>query len=170
MTNVSLQTALGQGLLDLGNEQAIFELQQEYAMGMRGGGGEEMVVTVKTETLIAKLTENKVKHVDEYKKACDVYRTKLAEEFDGFKKEVETYLGKITNNKELEKLGYPPRLTTALPRPVNYEDHYNRALGMLRLHSKDEMTLDMASYRKYVEDDWEWSHQAATSNKSYLGG
>lgn len=152
------------------DEQTIRELQQEYAMGMRGGGGEEMVVTVKTETLIAKLTENKVKHVEEYKKASEVYRKKLGEEFTGFKGELEKYLGQIADNKELEKLGYPPRLGSNLPRPVNYEDHYNRALGMLRLHSKDEMTLDMASYRKYVEDDWEWSSAAATSNRGYLGG
>lgn len=138
-------------------------------MGMRGGNGDDvMVVTVKKSELIEILTKNKAKHVDEFKQACAIYRKKVLEEYGAFKSGIAEFLHTWEAATDFNKLPDFPRLHTQLTRPVSYEDAYDRALGMLKLHTKDEMTLDMTSYRKYIEDEWEWSSSAKLSNASYL--
>jgi hypothetical protein len=140
-------------------------------MGMRGGNGDDvMVVTVRKEKLVEKLTLNRMKHIAEFEKASGAYKKKLAQEYRAFKEGIVEYLAVIEETKNLEDLKSAPHFSSKLPRPQNYAEYYDRALGMLELHSKDEMTLDMATYRKYIEDDWEWSSQAAVSNRGYLVG
>jgi hypothetical protein len=150
----------------------VAQMFEEAEMGMRGGlGSEVMVVTVEKTKLIQILTTNKNKHVDEFKKACEIYKTKLKEEYKDFLKKIDDFLTKVGEaDVGLDKVPHAPHFSSKLPRPTSYEDHYTRALGMLELHTDDKMTIDMTTYRTYVEDEWEWAAQARLSNSSYLSG
>lgn len=138
-------------------------------MGMRSDGGTEvMVVTVEKAKLIQILKVNREKHVQEFKDACTVYKARVREEYAAFKTGIVEFLHEWDAATDWNKLPKFPEVHSRLPKPVSFAEQYDRALGMLELHTKTEMTLDMATYRKYVEDDWEWSSQAKMSNASYL--
>lgn len=143
-------------------------------MGMRGNNDNSsstIVVTVKKDELISILTANRDKHINEYKAACEVYKAKVLDEAKKAETQIIAFQAawKVANFDKLPK--FPDVYSfQQLPKPVSYEDSYTRALGMLKLHTKDEMTLDLQTYRQYVEDDWEWSASAKLSNSRYLGG
>lgn len=140
-------------------------------MGMRGTGGEsEMTVTVAKSELIAILVKNRAVHVEEFEAACRIWREKMIKELAVHGEALREY-AKDVENRTFDKIGpYPQPRLNELPKPVSYVKSYDRALGMLRLHAKDELTLDMTSYRQYVEDDWDWKGAAMLSNSRYLGG
>lgn len=138
---------------------------------MRNNGNEsQMVVTVKKEELLKILEENRTAHVQEFENACKIYREKVLQEVRTHKSMLAEFenVFKEASFQDLPK--FPDINLHRLPKPVSYVKSYDRAIGMLQLHSKDEMTIDMETYQKYVEDDWEWSAQAKMSNSSYLVG
>lgn len=140
-------------------------------MGMRGvGEGSEMVVTVAKSELIVKLTENRAKHVAEFEEACRVWRAKMGEELLRYSRELGEYRGELEAMPFDKIKSLPQPRVHELPKPQSYARSYDRALGMLALHVKDEMTIDMPTYRQYVEDDWDWKSAAMVSNSRYLGG
>lgn len=136
-------------------------------MMLSNNGSSAIIVTVNKVQLLEILQKNLKNHIDEFAKACDIYRAKLAEEINSNLALLESYLVALKNS-DFNNQPDAPRLSNKLPKPVSYAVHYERAIGMLKLHSKDEMTIDLSTYQKYVEDDWEWSSSAKVSNSSYV--
>lgn len=137
-------------------------------MGMRSGSDNEsiMVVTVKKEALLGILQKNLKAHVEEFNTACGIYRTKVLEEAKDSIDKLIVYM-EAFEKADFDNPPKYPDIYLRLPKPLSYAKHYERAIGMLELHSKDEMTLDISTYQKYVEDDWEWSSSAKMSNSFY---
>lgn len=138
-------------------------------MSLRGDS-EAMTVTVRKSDLLRILTNNKQKHVEEFEQACAVYKKKVAEEYSAFRSQIAEFLHEWDAATRWESLPRFPEMVSRLPKPESFAAHYTRAIGMLELHAKDEMTLDMAAYRRYIEDDWEWSSRAKAVRDSYLVG
>lgn len=138
---------------------------------MRNNDGEsQMMVTCAKKDLMEILEKNRTKHVEEYTAACKAFKKAVLVTAQAHRSTLTTFIDELEGGKT-GNLGKLPELNWHhLPRPQSYEESYTRALGMLKLHTEDKLTLDMGTYRRYVEDDWEWSGQAKASNRSYLVG
>lgn len=127
-----------------------------------------MTVTVAKAELVEILTRNRASHVAEFEHARGVWREKMKTAVQKHVEELTAYLKTELVEVAFEKIKpYPQPQISELPRPVSFAQSYDRALGMLKLHVKEEMTIDMDTYRQYVEDDWDWKSQALISNSRY---
>lgn len=100
------------------------------------------------------LRSNREKHLAEFKEARVNYKKKALE----FLRDQES---------EIEKGGV--LAYSHLPAPQNHVEHYDTALRMLDQTTENLIELDVNSFRKLVEDNWEWSNQFKTSNASLSG-
>jgi hypothetical protein len=130
-------------------------------------GRSEMMVTVKKEKLLEILRTNHKTHVAEFQEAKKNYKEEVLKKLEEIGVALLDFTKKFAAAEFGQRVDYP-RTSLDLPLPVSYAAEYERAIGMLELHTQDEMTLDMQSYKQYVEDDWEWSHQAKMSNSRYI--
>jgi hypothetical protein len=53
--------------------------------------------------------------------------------------------------------------------PQDHTKDYDRVLAMIDMSAEETITLDEASFRQYVLDDWRWKEEWAVSNSKYLG-
>lgn len=130
--------------------------------------GNQMRVTVKKERLIEILTTNRAKHLADFEEASKVYREKILKRIDDIRDELRVFYAAFEAGKA-DETQYPST-GLYLPKPESYVAHYDRALGMLNLHTGTEMVLDLDSYRKFVDDEWDWSHEAKAIAASYMSG
>jgi hypothetical protein len=129
-----------------------------------------MVVTVRTKELLKILEENRTAHLQEFDNACKIYRKRVLEELGFHRSAIADFEAAFKDALFRDIPKFPDINLHKLPKPVSYAKNYDRAIGMLQLHSKEEMTIDMETYQKFVDDEWEWSAQARMSNSSYLAG
>lgn len=114
-----------------------------------------MRISVPVEVLLVSLEQNLAAHIKDRDEARANYKAKALEVLGGLKAKVEA--GKVLDlYKEI-------RLTP----PVDNEDKYNTAIGMLKMHTEEQAVLDYEDYRNYIEDNWEWARQARSSNSFY---
>ena len=108
------------------------------------------------EDLLNKIKANKATHVANFNKAMAGYKIKMVEELE--KKLKDAKEGKLVEH------------TVNLPRPKSFESYYDEAYDMISMCKDTEITLDRTLFGQLVRDEWEWSHEYATANSSYLGG
>jgi hypothetical protein len=51
--------------------------------------------------------------------------------------------------------------------PKDQTKDYDRIIGMLEADTEPTITLDEADYRRYVQDEWDWTSQWKTTNAAY---
>ena len=112
-------------------------------------------ITVKKADLLKKLYANRRAHQELYDKACDVYRTEVAEELQKMLSDC--------RNSPINAI----QTHVSLERPVSYLPVYDRAIGMLEMNIKSTVELDETSFNQYVLDNWSWKLHVSTLNSSY---
>lgn len=142
-------------------------------MGMQGrNGSTEMVVSVEKNKLIAILEKNRDEHLKLYKEAHKVWRRQVSDAYDEAavraREAAKAWSAYFEGDDNKPKM-VPLNDALSLQEPVSHVDEYDRALGMLKLPTGETLTLDMASYRSYVDDEWDWSRQAKGVFHSYTG-
>lgn len=55
------------------------------------------------------------------------------------------------------------------PAPEDHTHDYDVVLKMIDMSVDNTITLDQASFRQYVEDDWQWKHAWTVGNSKYMG-
>ncbi len=112
-------------------------------------------VTVEKAELVRILQKNRKEHRDIFLAAQKRYREKAIQVLD--------------EQLNLARKGDPFVLAriTSLIAPVDYTREYDRAIAMLNMEVNKQVTLDRQDFCKFVQDDWEWSRQWATSNAHY---
>jgi len=85
------------------------------------------------------------------------------------KKYREKVISVLDEQLKLARNGDPFTLLriTALVAPQDYTKSYDTVVEMLEYEVEDTVKLDEQSFKRYVQDDWEWSHQWAASNSGY---
>lgn len=125
-------------------------------MGMYGN--RDMKVVVKKDELMAILVKNREAHCAEFKVACEGYQkaavAELTQRLAAFEK-----VDPQNNNLSLD--------FSKLPKPQSHEQDYDRAIGLLKLHAEEKLTLDTDAYERFVEDNWEWKTGFAHTNSMY---
>jgi hypothetical protein len=112
-------------------------------------------VNVSRLALIKALEKNRERHKATYEKAKVGFKKKLIEVFS--RALVVAKTGK-----------YPTKLH--LPIPAAHLEEYDRALGMLKMHTDDTITLTAQEYDCYIRDEWDWKAAWSASNSAYGGG
>lgn len=144
-------------------------------MGIQGrNGSTDMTVTVEKNNLIQILQKNRDEHLRLYQEAHKVFRAHIANALDDAARRAASASAEWS--RYYEGAGPRPKIPSLtdelhhLTEPQSHVEEYDRALGMLRLHTGETMTLDMTSYRCYVDDEWDWSHRTKAVFDSYTGG
>lgn len=125
--------------------------------------GKERVYPVSKESLLTRLRENRAVHVSEYTAAMIEYRKAL----------VLALIDQIHERNEAiarARDGIEPMLdfSDKLPRqPTSYAQTYNRAIGLLEMTTLGEIEITGDDYRRFVDDEWEWSEDFKNVAMSY---
>jgi hypothetical protein len=114
------------------------------------------MVKVKVDVLLAKLEENCKTHIETFEKACVGYRKAMVDT-------LEKMLSAAKQGKHVEHYIH-------LTQPMNQTKDYERAIGMLKMHTEPEIEITSAEYAMYVQDEWQWKQQFTTTNSAYIQG
>ena len=112
-------------------------------------------ITVPKAVLLEKLKTNKIKHIEEFKILQEAYNDKAITE--------------LTNLLELAKKR-PETVKTSvrsLNQPISNEKEYEVVIGMFELAMEETFELDLAHYRRFILDEWDWTHSFAMSKTAY---
>jgi hypothetical protein len=112
-----------------------------------------MNVTVKKDTLLATLQENRERH-----------KKIVAEAREGYLKKAEAAL-----RSRLDKIksGKIDALVFGLSVPVDQTKVYDTAIRLLEVDINDEMELTPSQVRNLVMDEWDWTEHFAMTNSAY---
>lgn len=115
-------------------------------------------VTVKKSQLIEVLTKNREKHIKEYRIA-----------FAGYQKEaLETLERNHAKLKSADAEVGIPTMEFLQGSPENHQADYERAIDMLVMSVEENIVIEEAEFRQYVQDEWSWKHGWLASNFKYL--
>jgi len=112
-------------------------------------------IKVNKAELIAKINENKEKHILDYAEAVVAYKTEALEQLVKLVEKVENGSTQI----ELD-----------LRSPVNNSDNYDKIIEMFKWEVAEEVELSQAEFREYVQDEAPFAISARTLNALYKGG
>lgn len=132
-------------------------------------------VQINRQDLLAVLKDNRAKHKAEYEEAHAKWEEKALDRLTKWLKTTEKELDKVSKKiakgkvltqplHEVDK--YP---LAKLPEPQSYEKDYNNAIAQVEMDSRDEITLDINTFRQWVQDEWAWAHETRLLNASYTG-
>lgn len=110
-------------------------------------------ITVRKAELVSVLTENRNNH-----------RAVVEDAWTGYRKEA---INTLEAQLDRARKGLKRNLYISLACPSDHTEDYDRALQMLKMDVSDEVTLTEAEFANYVQDNWGWSGQWATTNASY---
>jgi hypothetical protein len=110
-------------------------------------------VQVRKDQLLDVLQTNRDRHETTFEKAYEKF-TKAVE------RELEKRLHRIRQSKAVD-------LVIRLPEPRNMSDSYQRAIEMLKMDTRDEVELTEQEFQQFVQDDWTWKREFATTASLY---
>ncbi len=113
------------------------------------------VIAIKKADLIAKITENKEKHIKEFEEAKEAYVIEANKQIEKAKKELD---------------GGSFEIFIKLTTPVNRAEEYDKVIGMFTWEVKEEIELTQSEFNDYIYDDNDSSRAAKFSNSFYSSG
>jgi len=113
----------------------------------------KLAITVKRQTLLTKLTENKRNHA------------KIVEEAKaGYLKAARAALQ--VRLQELED-GKLRSLSFSLRVPEDHTADYTTMIGMLEMSEDDTLILSSEDFHRFIEDEWDWMGHFLAANAAY---
>ena len=109
-------------------------------------------IKVKKKDLIARIKENKEKHIELYEKAVVAYKATALEQLQ--------HLTDKVNNGSLN-------IALQLVTPINNSEDYDSIIEMFEWEVDEEVELGQDEFRQYVQDETTFAQQAFMSNMSY---
>lgn len=127
-------------------------------------GWEDRTVKVNRLDMLKKLKENRDKHIQDYKDACDGYREAAVRKIDHA-------FNELRGQVERLKKGELVRIYASLdiPVPESYERAYNQIIEMMEWCVDEHVELTSSQFGCFVMDDWDWKRSWTTSNAGYIG-
>lgn len=150
-------------------------------------------IVVEKDKLLTKLRENRQTHEEIFKAACEGFwiqakekldrrRDQFASALEGAHKQFQdksaTFNGAIdTKNRDLLTnftnnaagcwtLDFKANWVPAYP--VNYLEHYDRAITMLEFSVADKVSLSVNDFDAYARNNWGWKTSFNTSNLGFV--
>jgi HAMP domain-containing protein len=110
-------------------------------------------VRVRKEDLIGIVERNRATHGAVFEKAYERFRCSI-------ERELEERLSRIRKGKSVD-------LAIRLPEPRDMTATYDRVLEMLAMETRDEVELTEQEFQQFVQDDWTWKREFATTASLY---
>jgi hypothetical protein len=110
-------------------------------------------VMVRKDELVEIVQKNRQQHGEVFEKA-------YAKFMQAVERELELRLHRIRRGKNVD-------LLIRLPEPRNMTESYDRALQMLEMETRDEVELSEQEFQQFVQDDWTWKREFATTASVY---
>jgi len=110
-------------------------------------------ITVNKADLIAKIKENKEKHIVEFDKAVVAYKEEAL-------KQLTALIVRVDEGALDAKLD--------LITPINNADNYDRILEMFEWEIANEVILEQDEFQEYVQDTTDFAVKARMSNSAYF--
>lgn len=110
-------------------------------------------IRVKKNALLEKIRENRAEHRAIFEKAVEGYKDFVIANLD-------RRIERLRQGKAIEETLY-------FAVPQDHTDDYDRVIGMLEMSLDEELELEESLYRMYVDNNWAWAQNFATSNASY---
>ena len=113
-------------------------------------------VKVDRKKLLKIVTDNKEKHVVDFKESVEDYKSAAV-------KLAEANL-ELAKSGDLEKIA---RMRAVPQKPVSYEQNYTRAIRMLELSVEKEIDVEEDVFNQLVLDEWAWKNAFVASASLY---
>lgn len=127
-----------------------------------------ITMSFKKAELLSKLTENRNKHGEQFKKARKGWLKEVAAECEkvaAAAKEGDLVVisrGRHTRHEH-------PITSVLFEEPEDHTKEYDRIIEMLKMSSDDTIKITDTQFREYVQDEWGWKEEWAASNTKYIG-
>ena len=113
-------------------------------------------VNINRDELLAIVRDNKEKHIEQFKESIADYKKAALQIAKDNLALVRT--GQV---EEIAKVKNMP------PKPVSFENEYNRAIRMLELSVDETIMLEQDVFNQLVLDEWHWKHTFMTNSTTY---
>lgn len=114
--------------------------------------GNSRIITLKKVDLIARIKENKEKHIADYEEAIAAYRVEARKQL-------------AEQKKALEKGSLNIRIN--LITPIDKRDEYDKILEIFQWEIKEEVELTLGEFNEYVLDENDWAVASRMQNSTY---
>lgn len=113
-------------------------------------------VNVRRDALLAKLKENREKHVADYEKSLIGYRIEVLKVLE---KALEKAKGGEYDNDNLYVMEHMPE---------NHTSEYDQVIAMMEMSVDEIITLEASEVQQYVLDQWHWKANFAATTTKYI--
>lgn len=114
-------------------------------------------VRVAKNSLLAKLKENRSKHIQDYKTALE-----------GYHLEVERLVHEASTNLKQDKTFYATGLFIHESPPEDHTKEYDKVIATLELSLDDQFYLTEQDINCYILDNWSWKQNFAATTSKYF--
>lgn len=122
----------------------------------------EITITVNTKELREKLIDNRNAHSDEFLAALEAWKSACLDEL----RVQRAVIQELSLDDMVAGKGH---CRVHLERPRSFAEDYDRAIQMLEWHEGDTIVLDQDSFKKYVQNEWDWMRSFKAVSATYLG-
>lgn len=120
------------------------------------GRGHGRTYKVKISTLLEHLKRNREDHIGIVEEAQAAFRKKVIARLDAMLAEA--------------KGGSKINISVGLRVPTRHTDAFDNAIGLLEMTAEanvETVEIDSGEYERFVRNNWEWTDEFRTSNRSY---
>lgn len=130
----------------------------------------------KVPEVVARLQENRAKHLQAYDQACRDYADAVIEDAHAKERKFPEALARVladfgnwTPGTPLPPVVYPGHELASfdLSPPTSYVHQYDVIIDQLQAGVEEEVELDDVSFRAFMRDEWDWSLTFSSSNAVY---
>lgn len=114
---------------------------------------DKMTISATTRDVLAQLKKNREAHAAIVAEAREGY-------IDHAEKALQKRLSQLREGKLVS-------LAFNLSPPRDHTSAYDTAIGMVEMHMKPELTLDAATFRSLMMDEWDWKGHFLMANSAY---
>jgi hypothetical protein len=116
--------------------------------------GNSRIVTIRKSELLARISENKEKHIKDYNEAVAAYHVEALRQLN----EEKRALAKGSLN-----------IRISLITPLDKREEYDKIAEIFKWEIKDEVELSLGEFNEYVLDDNDWAVASRAQNSMYKG-
>ena len=117
----------------------------------------------KTKFLIERLKEHRDNHINDYRKAMDVYHKDLKDALHS----LHVLALKSVDTLDLDVVKTAHSKVQSIVKPVNAVKAYDQYIDLLFYSAEQVVELDMDDANSIINDEWDWAVSAKITNSFY---
>lgn len=132
--------------------------------GVLAGRVQMREVKVNKADLLKVIRENRTKHIEEFKEACDGYKEMALAKITDVMEELKGKIGRLKEGQAIALMA----VNFGLQVPESHEAEYDTVIRMLEMSIDDTLLVRTDEFECYVMDRWDWKDRWSASNVGYV--